>query len=639
MPILSANIRETFSDSTSYGDVAARIGIRLPRVGLKGADMRSFSYVALFAALFLTGCPQDTSLECAVDTNCDLGVGGVCTLATTGNQWCAYPDETCPAGYRYSDNAGDDLGADCVEGTRYTLTVEVGGNGRGEVSTESGFSCSVGTCTGKFPEGKSIDLSAIPTEGTFLGWSDACRGPGACTITMDRNQIVRALFGTPGESLWALQLGSAGVDNAARILVDSKDNIVAVGEFGGRMMLNADTILESSGERDIYAIKLASATGQVLWVKRFGNENRDLAWNAAIDSYDGIYISGTFQGRVDLGTGPLESTSGSQDGFVLKLKADGAVEWVQQLPGTGVEYPDAIAINGPSVTVTGRYTGRMTVATAAGPTSITSANSSGGYDAFVINMSTMGVATWVKSLTATGVDANINARGTTIDSGGNVVIVGDYRGNLPGVASYGNDDVFLLKLAGSNGSTLLLRHFGGTGRESGRGVAVDSANNIFITGEFSATADFSCGNVLTASKPDAADVFLVKYTPAGACMWVKDFTGTYGAGANDVTVNKNDEVAFTGGFCGSMSLGGETLSSASLCPMGDVFAARYSNAGLHFNSARAGGAGQEAGSSIVQASDGRFFVVGSFVGFAEFGSNLFYAVGGDDAFVLALAPL
>ena len=75
--------------------------------------MRLFLTAAL--GLALGGCPHTNPIECVDNTSCDLSPGGVCTVAASGNQWCAYPDLTCPGGMRYSDlHVGDGLSGACV---------------------------------------------------------------------------------------------------------------------------------------------------------------------------------------------------------------------------------------------------------------------------------------------------------------------------------------------------------------------------------------------------------------------------------------------------------------------------------------------------------------------------------------------
>jgi len=157
-------------------------------------------------------------------------------------------------------------------------------------------------------------------------------------------------------------------------------------------------------------------------------------------------------------------------------------------------------------------------------------------------------------------------------------------------------------------------------------------------GDFTETADLGCPDSLTA--PQA--IFLAKYTQAGSCVWAKEFGGTattHGAKAFGIAVNNAGDVAATGAFCGSISFGGETLSSASACDGMDVFAARFSGDGTHLKSVRAGGTEGDRGLGIAQSSDGRFFVTGEFAGFSEFGGDALNSFGGTDAFIAAYAPL
>ncbi len=61
------------------------------------------------------GCPSTNPIECRDNTSCDLSAGGICTVAPSGSQWCAYPDPACPGGFRYSDfHTGDDVAGTCV---------------------------------------------------------------------------------------------------------------------------------------------------------------------------------------------------------------------------------------------------------------------------------------------------------------------------------------------------------------------------------------------------------------------------------------------------------------------------------------------------------------------------------------------
>lgn len=66
----------------------------------------------------VVACDNRLAVQCDIDTNCNLTSGGICSKASTGNQWCSYPDPGCPSGLRYSDqDTGDGVSGACVAPT------------------------------------------------------------------------------------------------------------------------------------------------------------------------------------------------------------------------------------------------------------------------------------------------------------------------------------------------------------------------------------------------------------------------------------------------------------------------------------------------------------------------------------------
>ncbi len=79
--------------------------------------------------------------------------------------------------------------------TTYQLTVTLAGTSTGTVtSSPAGISCQP-TCKASFTSGTSVKLTAVPAKGAFFaGWSGACKGTAACTLTMNANKSVTATF-------------------------------------------------------------------------------------------------------------------------------------------------------------------------------------------------------------------------------------------------------------------------------------------------------------------------------------------------------------------------------------------------------------------------------------------------------------
>ncbi|HEY1564462.1 MAG TPA: PASTA domain-containing protein [Gaiellaceae bacterium] len=83
-----------------------------------------------------------------------------------------------------------------------TLSVSKAGNGSGTVtSAPGGISCG-STCSAGYGYGTSVTLTAAPSTGSaFTGWSGACSGTGACTVTTNDVASVTATFNLIPEKL------------------------------------------------------------------------------------------------------------------------------------------------------------------------------------------------------------------------------------------------------------------------------------------------------------------------------------------------------------------------------------------------------------------------------------------------------
>ena len=82
---------------------------------------------------------------------------------------------------------------------QHTLTVAKVGTGSGTVtSSPAGINCG-DDCSETYDQGTSVTLTATPASGCiFTGWSGACSGTGACTVTTNAAKSVTATFNLQG---------------------------------------------------------------------------------------------------------------------------------------------------------------------------------------------------------------------------------------------------------------------------------------------------------------------------------------------------------------------------------------------------------------------------------------------------------
>jgi len=282
-----------------------------------------------------------------------------------------------------------------------------------------------------------------------------------------------------------------------------------------------------------------------------------------------------------------------------------------------------------NIYITGEFSGTASF----GATSLTSA---GGDDVFVAKLDAYANWQWAKRVSGTSTDAG---HGVAVDSSGNPYITGYFRNTASfgatSLTSAGSDDVFVAKLD-SNGNWQWAKRAGGTSTDRLEGIAVDSDNDVYITGYFRSTASFGATN-LTAS---GQDVFVAKLDSNGNWQWAERAGGSsWDERGEGVAVDSGSNVYVTGYFQGTASFGATSLTSDG---SDDVFVAKLNGNGNWQWAERAGGTDADVGEGVAVDSSGNTYLTGRFQGTADFGSNnldssstnnVNYTGGGDVRFV------
>ena len=140
------------------------------------------------------------------------------------------------------------------------------------------------------------------------------------------------------------------------------------------------------------------------------------------------------------------------------------------------------------------------------------------------------------------------------DSSGNAYITGsavsiDFPAQNPAQATFGGGgaDVFVAKLNSSGSALLYSTYLGGSGFESGQGIAVDGSGNAYVTG-YTLSTDFPTHNPLQAANGGGGgyDGFVVKLDATGALAYSTYLGGSGTDVALRVTANAAGNAYVTG---------------------------------------------------------------------------------------------
>lgn len=305
-----------------------------------------------------------------------------------------------------------------------------------------------------------------------------------------------------------------------------------------------------------------------------------------------------------------------------------SLQWAGQLGSPGSVYTQAIALDADGNTyTTGWFSGTADFDPGTATANLT-VGVGGNTDIFVSKLDALGQFVWVKQLGGNGYDY---ARAIALDQAGNIHIAGDFQGTAdfdPGPNTFpitsnagGQNDVFVCKLDPS-GNFIWAKRMGGTGSERGFGIAVNSAQEVYTTGNFSGTADFDPGTAEATLTGAGPDIYVSKLDAFGNFVWVKQMGGPGDDAALAITLAQGGDVLLTGYFRGAADFdpGPETqvLNAAGGLGESDAFVCRLSAEGSLVWAGGMGGEARDIGYAIAAGPSGQVCFTGSFTGVADF---------------------
>ncbi|MDD4310305.1 MAG: SBBP repeat-containing protein [Candidatus Cloacimonetes bacterium] len=329
------------------------------------------------------------------------------------------------------------------------------------------------------------------------------------------NSIFITKLDTNGNYQWAKKTGGSGSFYGTGIATDSSGNCYVTGGFSNTATFGT-TKLTCSGEYAIYIAKL-DTYGNYLWAKQAGGTSYDNSEEIALkgiatDSNGNSYVTGKFTRSATFGATTL---SGSAYGeiFIAKLDANGNFLWATKTEGGRSSTVNGIATgNSGNIYLTGSLDGYDTVKF--GATSLTvNQQGSSTTDLFITKLDSNGNYLWAKQAGGTGYGIN-DGNAITADSSGNTYVTGLFHSGAKFGAirldSCGNNDLFITKLD-TNGNYLWAINAGGeTCWDEGKGIAIDSGGNCYVTGCFQGTATIGTTSLTSSG---LGDILVIKIAP------------------------------------------------------------------------------------------------------------------------------
>ncbi|MBL4592697.1 MAG: T9SS type A sorting domain-containing protein [Flavobacteriales bacterium] len=211
--------------------------------------------------------------------------------------------------------------------------------------------------------------SNIYVTGTFRNTVDFDPGSGTSnfsTFSSNYDGYLLKLNGNGNYIRTSIVASSSATKDASyqRVRVNSVGEVISIGTFEGTGSVDLDpgpgTVLgNSNGQTDTFIQKLDS-TGNLIWVKTYGNGNREYLHGLEIDKQDNIYVLGYYYDTMDFdpGLGVFSMTSnGGPDIFVQSIDNAGNFDWAIGYGGTAGEAGFSFNLDqSDNIFITGYYT-------------------------------------------------------------------------------------------------------------------------------------------------------------------------------------------------------------------------------------------------------------------------------------------
>lgn len=440
-----------------------------------------------------------------------------------------------PVLYQEADGARRPVAGRYVLGRRGRVGFEVGEYDRGRplvIDPAMIYSTYLGGSGTDYGLGVAVDSTGSAyvtgrTNSTNFPTSSA-RQPGYGGGANDA--FVVKLDSTGTHLVYATYFGGTSLDRGNAIAVDASGRAIVSGATYSPDFPTVGT-LQPLRNGDAFVARLTpDGSGFDFSTFLGGSGNEEDGLDVALDALGNIVVAGSTNSTDFPRLQPFQAAfaGGFIDAFVAKLNPSGtALLYSTYLGGGGDDAATGVALDANG---NAYVTGRTSSTNF--PLASPFKSTLGGFqDGFLSKLSPSGSALGYSTyLGGSGLDSG---NGIAVDAGGSAIVAGETDSdNFPLVNPVdpirGVDNEGFVARFNAAGTGLLFSTFlGGTRIDRAQGVALDGAGNIFVAGDTSAT-DFPVANPLQATNGGASDAFVTVLNPTGTAFLFSTYLGGRG---------------------------------------------------------------------------------------------------------------
>jgi uncharacterized protein (TIGR03437 family) len=363
--------------------------------------------------------------------------------------------------------------------------------------------------------------------------------------------------------------GGAGTDIAYGMAVDQQGSIYIAGQTSSLNFPTKDPFSGSvNGANDAFVAKLNPQGTAMVFSTYIGGRNPgDRCWAIAVDRAGNVYFTGeTTSVNFPVAKAAEPNFHGGIDVFAAKLNIQGNVLLYSTYLGGGfIDIAYGIALDRfDNAYITGRTESPNFPIKNPYQRALR-----GQRDAFVTKLSPDGEILYSTFLggdpaTPGGPDED-TGYGIALDSLQNIYVTGyttspSFPVFKPMQRNFGGaEDAFVTKIDSTGSSLIYSTYLGGTRADDGRAIAVDGFGDAYVTG-YTLSADFPSVNALQPTYGGSGDAFVAKLNGAGSALVYSTFLGGSGDENSGLVLDFTPSCAIAVDRLGQAYVTGKTAS-------------------------------------------------------------------------------
>lgn len=292
-----------------------------------------------------------------------------------------------------------------------------------------------------------------------------------------------------------------------------------------------------------------------VWSTHLAGELADRATDMETDALGNLYITGTYQKNLTIGTDVLQDWNLEPSFFIAKFTSEGVHVWTKDI------FSNTFDAN-PQLSISNSRLYWMTEAVDSIVFSGFTFANSFSRGPFVAGMNHDGLPFWMRDIYGVGE----SALDMEADAAGNTIFTGSFGGFLtvlPGVNLSANSmalglSCYIIAYSNSGSIAWMKANEGDPTVATGRRLVVDAQDNTYLGGTFHQVVQFDSTEV--TGDIAGTNMFLAKFGPTGNTIWMKSGANPgRNADMYDLTTDAQGNVYGALHLAGSMTYDGITI--------------------------------------------------------------------------------